>query len=169
MSRATSPSIPFAEPADFGVGLLEAGQIGGHTQDSIACHRPISPLRPNSTSRPPRKVKADRADILHVNLYTIDDGAPRGQIDELTADLEVDFVIQVAVIAIQVIEPAVQPFSVGEVLRGPAVAINREFPGFVDVGDGEPQILIQFDLPVVIQQLVVEPHKLGGTSAVDLR
>src|SRR5512138_2127127 len=137
--------VPLAEPAHLGIGLLEAGQVGGHAKVGVPAVAELA-VQPENHIAAAKQRKPYRADILDIKLETVDDGTPRSDVDELPADADVGFIEQIAVLAIEVVESPCPSLAVGEILGEPAITVDVEFARLVDVGDGKAQVLGSFEL-----------------------
>jgi hypothetical protein len=104
--------------------------------------------------------KCHGTDILQPDLATVNDSCSRCIVDELSTETDIHLVEQIAIFAVKIVEPGVEPFAVVQVLVESAVAKKGKLPFFIDIGKRETKVLANFNLSLVVE-IIIEPFQLG--------
>ena len=130
------------------------------------------PIQAKDNIPPAEKGKTDRTNIFQIKAGAVKQGTVRGEISELSPQLDVKFAVYVAIVAVKAVETTACPIAVHTVTvrqdrSAPAVAVKRKLAGLVNIGESKTQILCEFNLLAIV--IIIEPQELRRTSASDLR
>lgn len=108
--------VELQEIAQLGIRVAVALQIGCHAEGKITGVCGLA-VQVEEYVAPSHDRKAQRPDVFQVNLAAVYQGAACGIVDKLAPQPEVNLVEQVGIVAVQIVETAIQSLTALNILR----------------------------------------------------